>query len=570
MHNPLGFGAADYAELALAACLVILYMARPVVTPYLRRLASQTGWSMLVLFILPIALRLALLPHFPVPTPAGSDDFSHLLVADTLAHFRLANPSHPLHQFFEAIFILQQPHYSSMYPPGQGMLLALGNLLFGTPWAGVLLGGGAFCALCYWMLRGWVDPPWAFAGGLLAVFEFGPLNQWMNTYWTSALPAIAGCLVFGALPRLRNEPDPRNSVLMGAAAGAGLALHLITRPFESLMLTASAALFLPLLPWRNWRTLVRPAAAAMLMLLPAVILLLFENRAVTGNWTTLPYELSRYEYGIPATFVIQPNPVPHRQLTPEQDLNYRAESAIHGDQPETLRTYFERLLYGIRYYRFFALPPLYLALLAFLVTLREWRYAWVLAAIAIFVLASNFYPYFYPHYVGATASLFVLMSVVGLLACRRADHRFLWSARLRSSRFCGSPLYGVSRLLFLLCTALFLCWYGIRLSGQEELFPALAYDEWDFVNHGDPEGRIAINDELARAPGKQLVFVHYAPQHKFHEWIHNAAEIDAARVVWALDLGEQENRKLIDYYPDRHVWIVEPDAQPPRLKTFAR
>ena len=573
MHNPLGFGAADYIELALAALLVMLYVVHPAVEPYLRRLASHTGWSMLVLATLPIALRLALLPHFPIPTPAGSDDFSHLLVAGTLTHFRLANPTHPFHQFFEAIYVMQEPGYSSMYPPGQGMILALGQLLFGIPWAGVLLCGGAFCALCYWMLRAWMLPLWAFAGGLLAVFQFGPLNQWMNTYWTSAIPAVAGCLVFGALARLRTTP---NAVLMGVAAGAGLALHLITRPFESILLTVSAALFLPFLPWR---TLVRAAMAAMLVLLPAVALLLFQNKAVSGSWTTLPYEVSRYEYGIPATFVMQPNPVPHRQLTPEQDLDYRAQSAIHGDQPETVRSYLERLGYRIRYYRFFVLPPLYLALVAFLVTIRRWSYVWVVAALGVFVLGSNFYPYFYPHYIGATTPLFVLMSVVGLeklslplwsrpSACRGADHRLLWSARLRSSRslWPTSQSLRLGPLLFLLCTALFLYWYGIRLSGREELFPALAYDEWDFVNHGDPEGRIAINDELGRAPGRQLVFVHYAPQHKFHEWIHNDADIDAARVVWALDLGEAENKKLIAYYSDRHVWMVEPDAQPPTLR----
>ena len=68
-----------------------------------------------------------------------------------------------------------------------------------------------------------------------------------------------------------------------------------------------------------------------------------------------------------------------------------------------------------------------------------------------------------------------------------------------------------------------------------------------------------------QAQGEQLVFVHYASSHKFHEWIHNDADIDSARVVWALDLGPDENHKLIAYYPRRHVWIVNPDAQPPTL-----
>ncbi len=138
--------------------------------------------------------------------------------------------------------------------------------------------------------------------------------------------------------------------------------------------------------------------------------------------------------------------------------------------PETLRSFFERLGYRIRYYRFFFLPlALYLALLAFLVTIRHWRYFGVMMAVGIFALASNLYPYFYAHYIGAVTCLFVLMSVVGL-------------SKLR---------WGIGTLMLLLCAVEFLGWYGIRVSGQ-----ALAFDEWNFVNHGDPEGRIAINDEL--------------------------------------------------------------------------
>ena len=128
----------------------------------------------------------------------------------------------------------------------------------------------------------------------------------------------------------------------------------------------------------------------------------------------------------------------------------------------------------------------------------------------------------------------------------------------------GPSLGGIARRF----TALFLCWYGIRLIGQDELLPALAYDEWDFVNHGDPDGRIAVNDRLAQAPGKQLVFVRYWPRHMFAEWIHNAADVDQSRVVWSQDLGPIDNEKLRRYYPDRTVWLLEPDARPPRLAPY--
>ena len=88
------------------------------------------------------------------------------------------------------------------------------------------------------------------------------------------------------------------------------------------------------------------------------------------------------------------------------------------------------------------------------------------------------------------------------------------------------------------------------------------------MNFGDSEGRIRINQALAEAPGKQLVFVRFGPRHLLREWIHNDADIDRSRVVWALDLGPEEDAQLINYYPDRAVWVVEPDAVPPRLERY--
>src|SRR5271155_2381645 len=252
VRNPIGFGASDFIEFTIAILLVALVLAwRPLIEPFGRRFSLQTRWCMLGLAILPVALRMALLAHHPVPSPDIYDEFGHLFVADTLRHFRLANPAHALHRFFETFFILQEPTYSSIYPIGQGVVLALGKLIFATPWAGVVLSTSAFCSLCYWMLRGWTTPLWSLLGGLLAVFEFGPLSQWMNTYWGGSLAAAGGCLVFGALPRLRD----RGSLLAGALLGVGLSINILTRPYESTFLILSAILFFaPALS----RALIRP------------------------------------------------------------------------------------------------------------------------------------------------------------------------------------------------------------------------------------------------------------------------------------------------------------------------
>jgi hypothetical protein len=548
LRNPIGFGATDFIELTLAALLVCLVLASRI-EPQARRLAERTGLCMLVLAALPVALRLLLLPNHSIPSANVADDFSYLLLADTLSHFRLANPPHPLHQFFETFFVLQEPSYSSIFPLGQGFALALGRAVFGHPWAGVALSVAAFCASCYWMLRAWTTPGWALAGGLLAAFQFGPLNQWMNSFWGGAVSATAGCLVFGSLPRLRDSGRTRDAVFLGM----GLGLQLITRPYESVLLTLSVMLFfLPVL--RDWRKFTRTAAVVTLTVIPAIAVTLLHNKQVTSSWTTLPYALSRYQYGVPATLTIQPNPIPHRELTREQQLDYELQSEIHGKGTDTVRTYLERLASRVRYYRFFFLAPLYLAVPFFLVTLRQFRFLWIALSILVFALGANFYPYFYPHYIAAVTCLFVLVSVAGLERLSKLSVRGWPAGR------------DAARLIFFLCVAHFLFWYGAHAFGDER--GLIQYETWDAINHGDPEGRIAINNQLGQVPGKHLVFVRYYRQHSFQEWVYNTADIDRARVVWARDLGSSENDKLRAYYRDRAAWLLEPDFRPPRLTAY--
>ncbi|MGA2736936.1 MAG: hypothetical protein ABSG65_05735 [Bryobacteraceae bacterium] len=533
LSNPLGMGAADLIELALAALLMALALAwRPWLEPYAAKLAQHPIWCMLLLAALPVALRLLLLPRHPAPVPDIYDEFSHLLVADTLRHFRLANPAHPLHRFFETFFVLQEPTYSSIYPVGQGIALALGWVIFGTPWAGVIIPVAALCGLCYWMLRGWTTPGWALAGGALAVMQFGPLNQWMNSYWGGALPAAGGCLVFGALPRLRRGGGLRDALLLGA----GLAIHLLTRPYESIFLLLCVAAYL--LP--AWKSVARPVLAAALAVLPAVGLTLLQNKQVTGNWTTLPYALSQYQYGVPASLTFQANPEPHRELTHEQQLDYKMQLSFRGEHAETLGSYWLRLAYRIRYYRFFFMPPLYVALPFFFLALRNPRFVWVMVWPLIFALGINFFPAFQYHYMAAVTCLFVLIGVTGLQ---------------QLSRFSALAAH----IVMVLCVAQFAFEYGLH---------AFSNDPWSLALR-NPERRVAVNDELARAPGKLLVFVRYWPRHIFQdEWVYNAADIGGARVVWARDLGPAEDESLRRYYLDRTVWLLEPDARPPRLTPY--
>ncbi len=549
LHNPIGFGAADFIELAIAIVFVALALTWRSWIGFASRLASKTVLCMLILAILPIALRLILLPVHPIPTPMVSDEMSYLLLGDTLSHFRLTNPPPPLHQFFETYFVLFEPTYSSIYPLGQGIALAIGKVIFHNLWAGIALPIAAFCALCYWMLRGWTTPGWALAGGLLAVMEFGPLNQWMNTYWGGGVSAVAGALAFGALPRLRDSGRTWHAAILGA----GLGLQLLARPFESIFLLLSVLLYFLPAP----RSLLKFAPAMILPVLPAVGLILLHNYRVTGSPGTLPYMQSRYQYGIPTTFVFQSEPIPHQQLTREQQLDYDLQSYAHQSNPPGIRAYFARLAHRVRFYRFFFLAPLYLVLPAALLSLRDFRYLWVLLTICLFALGTNIYPYFFTHYVAAETCLFVLISVTGLQHLNRLTIR---------GQDTGAD---AARVIFFLCVTHFAFWYGLHLSGNQDFAEYMwRYETWDTVNHGDPDNYLAIHRRLSDHPGRQLVFVRYGPSHRNREWVFNDADIDGAKVVWARDLGEPENEKLRRYYPDRTTWLLEPDAKPVALVPY--
>jgi len=73
--------------------------------------------------------------------------------------------------------------------------------------------------------------------------------------------------------------------------------------------------------------------------------------------------------------------------------------------------------------------------------------------------------------------------------------------------------------------------------------------------------RLSTIHQLELQSGRHLAIVQYAPDHDpLEDWVYNQADIDGSRIVWARDMGAAGNRALIEYYKDRRVWLVEPDA----------
>ena len=93
------------------------------------------------------------------------------------------------------------------------------------------------------------------------------------------------------------------------------------------------------------------------------------------------------------------------------------------------------------------------------------------------------------------------------------------------------------------------------------------------LGHFVPSGieyRAQFETQLDGVSGKHLVIVCYSPAHDvLAEWVYNRADIDDANVVWAREIPDVDPMPLLNYFRERHVWLVEPDASPPRMAPYS-
>lgn len=508
-----------------------------------RRASKHRIACVLGIFAAVVVMRLCLLPLIPVPVPVLHDEFSYLVGADTFVSGRLANPAHPMWVHFETFHVNMQPTYQSMYPPAQAMAIALGQKLTGEPWVGVLLSVALMCAAFCWMLQEWMPPQWALLGAIFCVIRFGTFSYWVNSYFGGAVAAIGGALILGVLPPMRRGLTLIQVVIFVA----GLFLLANSRPLEGFLFSIPFLISLLILlarsPLPRRQLLSHIVVPGVLLLGTMAAWMLYYNWRGTGHALTMPYMLNQVTYHVSRPFFFQKMYPPAHYNHPEMRAFY-----MFHELPDVLpsRTWWGMQMLLARnfycYYVFLIWPFLLLFVPGLLLALRRRELHVVLAGLLL--MTAGLTPQIWPahgHYAAPGQGAILLIVLIALRALASASHPRFYQFFARATVF----------VIFL--------WMLVPLA--ERISNPYLFDT--------PEGRLddnipreiqgaTLQSRLSQLPGQHLILVHY-PLHDIpsQDWIYNRADIDASKVVWARDMGEEANKELLRYYPNRQVWYVD-------------
>ena len=525
-------------------------------------LARRKRLSVCVVGLAVIVLRLAMLPLMPIPLPFSPDDFSFLLAADTFSHGRLANPTPTMWVHFESIHIDMIPTYMSMYFPGPGLVLAVGQLLFGVPWLGLVIANALMCAGFCWMLQGWLPPKWALLGGSIAILRVSLFSYWINTYsGGGALAALGGALVLGGLPRfIKSGGGTRQAFSMVV----GVILLGYTRPSEGLLVCLSA-LFV-LIHWllksksrKTFKDVAWNAALPSLLLVAAIGWMFYYDYRAFGDPKVIPYSVNRKTYAVVPYYAwqrISTEPLyRHRELREFYMTHEIAAYRGFKAGGVVVGTVGKVLLVGFLFYCGLILTP---SLLFAHHALLDRRIR-VLAIIAgLGIAGASIETSIIAHYLAPYAAAYYAIGLQSLRHLRR------WKPFNAEVGLAIIRLTMIASLL-LAGARLFAPLLGIRVPSMKETRWEL---DWSGPGRFGTERR-TIQRALQQMPGGQIAIVRYELNHDpGYDWVYNAADIDHSKVIWAREMDPANDRELLEYYKDRKAWLVEPDVNPVKVTPY--
>jgi hypothetical protein len=371
----------------------------------------------------------------------------------------------------------------------------------------------------------------------------------MNSYWGGAVAATGGALVLGALPRIVQRGKIKHALLLGL----GIALLANSRPFEGLLFC------IPVACWFFWwlagkiksavptrvriRNVLLPLAAVMAI---TIGFMGYYNWRLTGHAALFPYVLNARTYESAGLFLWDH---PHEPL---QYNNQQFEEFYSGWELQNYnnswrdvwRVTAEKLARsGSTYFWWGGLLLLPGLPFAFFDRKMRLPFATFLFVAAGFVCVI----WSMPHYAAPATCVIVLLLVQAI-------------RHVRTVKVFERPVgAALSRAVLVLLAV------DVALGATHGICDPLSW-----ACTGDPS-RAAIVERLSHTPGKHLVIVRYPEGYNVHDdWVFNGAEIDSAKLLWARETNPLQNQKLLDYFRDRQIWLIEPEEDNTELIPYPR
>jgi hypothetical protein len=530
----------------LFAAFLIAYVGLRFLHPAMKRprwlawILAKNSRSVLLVIAVALVGRALLLPAVGIPQPRINDEYSYLLMADTFSHHRLTNPTPPAWQHFETFHVNMTPTYHSKYPVSQGLVLAVGEIVFHQPWIGVYLSTALLCGAICWALQAFLPPGWALLGGLLAVVRIALLSYWMNSYWGGSMAALGGALALGAVVRLFDpQRTERNRRLLASLFAVSLLVLATSRPYEGF------AFSLPLLVYFGYkvtRARVRREGKLRSVVLPVLAIGLagmalmgYYNQRTTGNPLLLPHILNERTYSPLPLFLWQRAKPALTFRDPAFAKFYEATKEEYGYE----KTKSSSGLIGVEARRllsdwfFYVGPALsFPVLLGFLASVRQPRLRIVVLAALSTAIALALCIYTLPHYAAPATVAVYIFAVAGL--------HYLWQQQKD-----GERAFVIAVCLTVVAVSL------SRQTGGTAMNAFFTFRD----------ARKLVAQQLTNQPGKQLVLVSYDLQQHYpgNELVHNGADFNSEKILWARSKGEDNDRELCQAYSDRTFWSVQTD-----------
>lgn len=447
--------------------------------------------------------------------PHVADSQALYIQAKIIASGHFTIPAHPLQDFFNIQWFGVRDHivYPS-YPPGHALLLALGMLIH-LPWIINPLIGALFVVAVYFLGREVGNRTTGYIAMCLALAS--PWIVFVSSSYMSLTSALLEVTLFVLFYiRMLKNQRWQDAVLAGIAIG----FLGINRPQCLIMLSL---FYIPHVLWMSYsdpRKYIRLYLLVVAAALPFAIFLLYYNYITVGTPWVAGYEkIHKGLYNWPFNVLVRywDNLGLFWALLPR--------TGLHIEQLN--RDFF-----------CWPVPSLILVLVLFLFAMER-RYAFILAAsflsccAAMPLMGPSFTGLFGARHLYEASGLIIVLSALALQRLPVVTQYLL--PMVKTPAMVG--------LLSVSCVALVVA----GLHGRTR------HMAWLYGNHYWEGNADYYYDVVDNVKGNALAFVESTDE--FRYVARDMPPDDRARIIFARN-KQKHNIRLMDYYPDRHVYYV--------------